>query len=1414
MSTNHQAQLDFLFEISWEVCNKVGGIHTVIATKALSLQSAVKNHIFIGPDVWRSVEEHPEFIEDAKLFKEWKEYAASQGLRVRIGHWNVLGKPTAILIDFTPFFAQKDEIFSHFWEKYKLDSLSGQWDYIEPCLFGYAAGKVIESFAVYSMDAHDRVAAHFHEWMTASGVLYLKEYQPAVATVFTTHATVLGRCIAGNDQKLYSSIQQIHPDAKAREFNVTAKHSLEKIGAVEADCFTTVSDLTAVECAHFLDRKVDLVTPNGFEKTFVPQDAGFDKGRKIGRHALTRVATAVLGQPVAQNALFVGIGGRYEFKNKGLDVFIDALAELQRKPSLNREIIAFILVPGGHVGPKESVLHNLAHPDQPIVSKDNFTTHTLRQPWYDPCLQRFHQQQINNEPGSKVKVVFCPSYLNGDDGVFNLSYYELLIGMDLSVFPSYYEPWGYTPLEALAFKVPTITTTLAGFGLWVKTHHKNHPSITVIPRNDQNDADVVHAIVQQTLAISKYTPKRMEEMRQNASDVADVALWKNLITYYFQTYTQALENARLRTKDRLLLEYKEDINTPYHEKEVQVSTPNWRSILIHKNIPQELKYLDELTHNLWWSWTPEAIRLFSDIDHALWLKTDMNPIALLSHLPYQRYNELAKDRDFVQRLQNIYRKFQAYMAEKESRNKPLIAYFSMEFGLHASLRIYSGGLGILAGDYLKEASDKNTPIVGIGLLYRFGYFTQKLTSAGEQTAQYDTQDLMNIPATPVRNEKGEWINISIPFPGRNVVAKLWRVDVGRTELYLLDTFDEANRPEDRSITDYLYGGDWENRLKQEIVLGMGGTMALKTMGIVPDLFHLNEGHAAFAGIARILDLTQEGLSFGEAKEAVRASSLFTTHTPVPAGHDAFPEDMIRVYLSQIPEQMKTNWERFMRLGKLRPNDPSEKFNMSNLACSLSQEINGVSMLHGKVSQEMFQNLWPGYLPEELHIGYVTNGVHYDTWTSQEWKEIHKIFGEDFQRHQYDKSCFQKIYDVEDSVIWETRNLRRKKLIEFVKERFGDMAEHKYYTPKELVKIKETLNENILTIGFARRFATYKRAHLLFRNLERLNEIVNHPSRPVQFIFAGKAHPADKAGQDLIRRIIEISKYPQFQGKIVFLENYDMRIASKMVKGVDIWMNTPTRPLEASGTSGEKAVMNGVMNLSVLDGWWVEGYREDAGWALSHENFYQDANAQDELDSETIYNIIENEIAPLYYDNRKKDIPGAWVGRVKNCIAHIASEFTMNRQLIDYEQKFYGKLYDRSQTIRADNYRLARIITAWKRKVSHGWNDIEVLSTQVLDNLKEEIKLGQTYTLEIRLNIADLDPEDVGVEQLMVETSGQGAMSLVSKNEYECVHCDGKIATYQLVITPDKPGVYQYCTRVFAKNALLPHRQDFPLVKWI
>ncbi len=1426
---------DYLFEVSWEVCNKVGGIHTVVSTKTLSMARDIPNHIMIGPDVLHESARKSEFIEDLQLLKAWRMKVQDEGLRIRVGRWDIAGSPIAILVDYTTFIPQKDTIFSEFWETYKLDSLSGQWDYVEPALFGYATAKVIESYVRFHLSPREKVMAIFHEWMTGSGLLYLKSNVPQVGTMFTTHATVMGRCIAGNGQPLYDNIQNYNADIKAREFNVMAKQSLEKCSAQYADVFTTVSDITAKECKYFLEKEVDLVTPNGFENSFVPGEEDFEDVRQEGRSKLFEVAEALLCKKAAPDTMLVGIGGRYEFKNKGIDVFIESMAKLNKDANLKRPIYAFILVPAGHHGPRKDVLHNLANKDNMQSLDETHTTHGLVDPQYDPSMKLARQLGLNNGENDKVKLFFCPSYLNGNDGVFNTKYYDLLIGMDFSMFPSYYEPWGYTPMESVAFKVPTITTTLAGFGLWVNTHYQSgHPGIEVIERNDNNDEQVIDAMVKKSIALSALNAKEFDAVRENAKQVSSIALWDNLAYYYRKAFDIALRKVGERSEE-VMNQMREEPLTMVDKSQAD-NQPKWTRIMVHKNIPEKLVSLDELSKNIWWSWNQDAVELFKSIDKMLWVQSDYNPIAFLDKIPYKRYQTLENDADFMGRLATVYKRFQDYMAQKSplfdghlgntpSKNrlpehkdckKYKIAYFSMEYGLHTSLKIYSGGLGILAGDYLKEASDKGTPMVGVGLLYRYGYFSQKLSAAGDQVAEYDEQDFMKIPASPVRDKDGKWVTVEIAMPGRTVYAHVWRTDVGRTELYLLDTDFEENLPEDRSITHQLYGGNWENRLKQELVLGVGGIRALRALNVTADVYHCNEGHAAFIGLERIREYVHgKNLTFSEALEVVRASSLFTTHTPVPAGHDAFDEGLLRTYISHYPQRLKTTWEDLMKLGKINANNPAEKFSMSNLACSCSQEVNGVSWLHGEVSREILKDMWPGYQPEELHIGYVTNGVHYDTWTSGEWKELQmSVFGDEFKSHHYDKSCFDGIYNVSDEKIWDMRTMLRNKLMRYIRQRLNDSRILKYHTPRQLVEIKETLRDDILTIGFARRFATYKRAHLLFKNLDRLNAIVNNPTMPVQFIFAGKAHPADKAGQDLIKRIVEISKYPQFIGKILFLQNYDIRVARKMVAGVDIWMNTPTRPLEASGTSGEKAVMNGVMNLSVLDGWWVEGYREDAGWALPMERSYENQDFQDELDSETIYGLIENEIAPKFYKRNENGIPTEWIQIIKNTIAKVASNFTTNRMLCDYEDRFYDKLEKRHKEMVQNDFAKAKEISDWKKRMSRHWNSIEVISQKQVDMGTSEVLLGRETPLGVQLDIASLKPEDVGVELVTAEQEANGKMKIRGTAQYTCVSHVGSIASYELNVTPEKPGIFFTGVRMYAKNPALPHRQDFALVRWI
>ncbi|MDR1056185.1 MAG: alpha-glucan family phosphorylase [Prevotellaceae bacterium] len=1408
---------DYLFEVSWEVCNKVGGIHTVISTKASCQAKLLKNaHILIGPDVLKENEANPEFIEEVHLMKAWKTKAAQEGLRIRTGKWNISGKTIVILVDFTTFFSEKDNIFKSLWEQYKLDSISGQWDYIEPALFGYASGKVIESYVRFHCSFRDRIIAQFHEWMTGAGLLYLRQYMPQVGCAFTTHATVLGRCIAGNNLPLYDKLASYNPDNVARDFSVISKQSLEKITAQASDVFTTVSDITAKECEHFLSKPVDIVTPNGFQDLVAVNDQAFIDEQKKHRKKFIDVAEAILGTLLSNDTLLVGIGGRYEFKNKGIDVLIDALGKLNQSEELTREVVAFILVPAGHLGASKELIANLEIPqDERKPLANPYLTHNLYDPQFDPVLNRIKANKLENTKNDKVKIFFAPSYLNGNDGIFDVQYYDMLAALDLSVFPSYYEPWGYTPLESLAFKVPTITTTLAGFGLWVKTHYEGvRPGISIIDRTDTNDNIVVEKIAARILKQSKMLKSEYQQAKENAYDISRTALWDNLIEYYQKAYDIALEKVSERYKDNDFKAPEEIMS--YTQSMSGDTTPNWSQILVRRTLPENLVPLDKLSRNLWWCWNQDAIDLFDSIDNCCWKRAEYNPIQMLDMISYQRYQELEKDKEFVVRLNRVYARFEDYMSKKKDMQHPFIAYFSMEYGLHNSLKIYSGGLGILAGDYLKEASDKGTHIIGVGLLYRYGYFTQRLSAAGDQVPIYEQQQFDKIPVTPVRDEHGNWVTIEIAFPGRMLKAHLWCASVGRVELYLLDTDIEENTPEDRTITHHLYGGDWENRLKQELLLGVGGIRVMQKLGVRADVYHCNEGHAAFIGLERIHQLmVDKNISFDEAKEVVRSSSLFTTHTPVPAGHDAFDEGLLRKYISHYPERFQISWERLIGLGRVHPDNPGEKFSMSNLALNLSQEVNGVSWLHSEVSREMFSGMYPGCLPGELHISYVTNGVHYPTWTARQWKELYeREFGEGFANHHYDKAVFKKIQDVDNGEIWKIRNELRESLISHIKRRLTDKKGVNYYTPREIVEILETIDSKKLTIGFARRFATYKRAHLLFKNLDTLNEIVNHPAHPVQFIFAGKAHPADKAGQDLIKRIIEISKYPQFLGKIIFLENYDMNLARKLVQGVDIWLNTPTRPQEASGTSGEKAVMNGVMHFSVLDGWWVEGYKPDAGWALPMERMYENDDFQNELDAETIYSVIDNEIAPLFYKrNTQNNIPEEWVQRIKNSIDKVASNFTTNRMLTDYEERFYYKLEKRHKKMAANDYQEAKDLAQWKRKVLREWDSVEVISVRQPSITKEPILLGGEYETEVVMTLGLLRPDEVGVEFVLAEQLVNGEMKIIAQKGFECISHEGSIAIYSLKYIPENTGILSVGIRIYIKNPRLPHRQDFCLVKW-
>lgn len=842
------------------------------------------------------------------------------------------------------------------------------------------------------------------------------------------------------------------------------------------------------------------------------------------------------------------------------------------------------------------------------------------------------------------------------------------------------------------------------------------------------------------------------------------------------------------------------------------NAPQWKEVNVKSTLPSELKCLDELAHNMWWAWNYEARNMWKSLDSDLYEEVGHNPVMLLDRLSYERKEAIVKDKAIMESVKQVYKKFRDYMDVEPDATRPSVAYFCMEYGINQVVKIYSGGLGMLAGDYMKEASDSNVNMCGVGFLYRYGYFKQTLSMDGQQIAKYDAQNFNSLPVERVLDENGQPMVVDVPYMNYQVHAYVWAMNVGRIKLYLLDTDNDMNSEFDRPITHALYGGDSENRLKQEILLGIGGILTLKKLGIKKEIYHCNEGHAALCNLQRLIDYIKEGLSFNEALELVRASSLYTVHTPVPAGHDYFDESLFGKYMGGYPQMLGITWDEFIGMGRTNPEDHSERFCMSTFACNTCQEVNGVSKLHGWVSQRMFAPIWKGYYPEESHVGYVTNGVHFPTWTATEWRKVYaKYFDKNYIYDQSNESLWHAIYNVPDAEIWETRMALKKKLVNYIREKFAATWLKNQGDPSRVVALLDSITPNALYIGFCRRFATYKRAHLLFTDLERLSKIVNNPERPVKFIFSGKAHPADGAGQGLIKKIFEISQRPEFLGKIIFLEDYDMQLARRLVSGVDIWMNTPTRPLEASGTSGEKAEMNGVVNLSVLDGWWVEGYREGAGWALKQERTYQNQGYQDQLDAATIYSLLENEILPLYYNRNEQGFSEGWIKTIKNSIATIAPHYTMKRQLDDYYDKFYSKEAANFKKLAANNNRLAKELAAWKETVAERWDAIRVVSKD--DSALSAAETGKEYTLRYVIDEQGLN-DAVGLELVSIKTDKNGEEHIFSKREFKMVGREGNNYTFEATFEPDVAGAFKSCVRMYPKNENLVHREDFCYVKWL
>ncbi len=836
-------------------------------------------------------------------------------------------------------------------------------------------------------------------------------------------------------------------------------------------------------------------------------------------------------------------------------------------------------------------------------------------------------------------------------------------------------------------------------------------------------------------------------------------------------------------------------------------------------MPSRISRLYELAYNLWWSWHPEALALYRELDPDLWEETGHNPVRFLCSVEPQRLEQAANDTAYLEQYESVLNDFDHYMHPRTetwfSKTYPeltdqTIAYFSAEFGLHESLPIYSGGLGILSGDHCKEASDLGLPLVGVGFLYPQGYFRQSITREGVQEAFYDKLHFSQAPAIPALDRDGNEVMISVDLPGRRIHAKIWKLQVGRVPLYLMDTDVAPNAPNDRELSARLYGGDREMRISQEIVLGIGGVRALRALGISPAAWHINEGHAAFLNLERSRELVAAGLSFNEAREVVAANSLFTTHTPVPAGNDTFAYDLVDKYFSSYWGQLGLTRDQFMDVAR-EDHGWGPSYGMTVLAMNLTGQHNGVSALHGAVSRKMWQFLWPGLDADEVPIDSITNGIHTPSWISPEMNALFKRYlGEDWEDHVDEPDLWNGITEIPDEELWKTHMQRKETLIRYTRSHLQRQHLRLGEGSVQIAEFEHMLNPNALTIGFARRFATYKRATLIFHDPERLRRILNNPERPVQIIFAGKAHPADGPGKALIEQVYRFSRSDAFRGKVIFLENYDIDMARYLVSGTDLWLNNPIRPHEASGTSGQKAALNGQPNCSILDGWWAEGYNGKNGWAIGEEREYHDQNVQDEADSLSLYSLLEEEIVPTYYDYGDDGIPHRWIAYMKEAIRTCAPAFSMRRMVKEYTRRFYVPEILQSIKIKQNNYAEARTLAIWKDKLKQAWPRVEVY----VDGQREgQLSLGQGIDIRAWVRSDQLRPEDLTVELVYGEASNELiAIQHAVPMEYLKQEPDGSYR-YELHLQPLTSGSIAYGVRVLPNHLELAGKHDLGLIRW-
>lgn len=1392
-----------LFEISWEVGHKVGGIHTVVTTKARSLAEHFAKtggeHVMVGPWLLDHRDAEAGVIDEPR-YEDFVAACRRRGLPVRVGRWDIPGRPLTILVEFSSLYERKDELLADLWAKHRVDSLFGDWGYLEPVLFGLAAAEVVELWWHEVARGHGRGVVQAHEWMTGSALLHALDHVPELGTVFTTHATVLGRGASELAQLPVDALGDDTPEELAERLNRRAPHSMEGVAARKADVFTAVSELASEESRLFHDRAADPVVPNGIDAVVLAERVG-DTTPEQSRAALLDLASRFLGEPLPDDTRLLAAGARYEFHNKGLDVVLDALARL---PEDGPPVVLFLLVPAGNSGLRKELVARLAT-DAPPSADDlrpplGISLQTLFD-LDDPIATRCAELGLTNAHGSRVRIVHWADYVEPGDGLLDRTYEAVLSGTDLTLFPSLYEPWGYTPLESLALGVPTVSTDCAGFALWARDRGFGEADgLFVLSRAHRTDEEVTAELFD---VVRRVVVGETEFTAESCRAVAAAASWTDLVGHHLDAVERAAQAGAARRHGSRAPSFRA-LRRVAGDREGARAEPRLFELEVATRIPRRLDGLVELAWNWCWIWNPDAWALFEQVDPVRWSSCRHDPLVMLHGVDPEALTERLADEDYLTRLDRVVERTRAYLAERApasdvTPDRP-VAYVCAEYGLHESLPLYSGGLGVLAGDHLRSASDLGIPLVAVGLLYRGGYMRQELVGGVTQVDTADGFDPDRTALTLVRDDHGDPVEVRVQLPGAPVRLRIWRADVGRVPLYLLDSDVEGNRAEHRELTARLYAGDHEHRLRQELVLGIGGARALSAVGIEPSVFHVNEGHGAFVALERVRALLREtDLTFDECRGVVRSTTVFTTHTPVAAGHDAFGEELMRRHFADVQSWLGIEWDEFLALGA-SAREPG-RFSMTGLAFRFAHAVNGVSAKHAEVSQELLRAYCPQLLAGEVPVFHVTNGVHLSQWTAP---EIVELLGAEPGRPLGD--AFRRAEELDALDLWKTRERQRARFRVELESRLRRTFARRNDDPAVLEEVVDALVPDALVIGFARRFATYKRAALLLRDPDRLERILSDPERPVRIYFAGKAHPRDKQGQALLAELGTLARTDRFRGRLVVLQGYDIELARLLLHGVDVWLNTPRPPMEASGTSGMKASANGALNLSVADGWWLEGYDGTNGWCIGdpqgvgYREF--DPEVLDSLHAADLYRLLETEVVPSFFDRDADGLPQRWLQMVRRSMATVPPQFDTQRMVAQYDELAYRPLARAHAELRPNRYARTSELWADRHRTRRALHQVRIRDLTVGDTSR--LRSGDALEARATVDLGPLDVQDVAVELVFGRRNGDDGLRDLRIVRLAAAGVTGDGAhTFTGSLDLPTPGDFGYAVRV------RPTRNDRP-----